>query len=492
MRRGRMAIASALLTSALVKVILPATPAQAAAPANDLIGGATAIAALPFSESLPYAEATYSGTDPSSCITPPPHSAYKTLWYTITPSVDERVRVTLPLEVGVDVFTGGPGSLVKFACHTYSWTFQPPFRWDAMSGTQYYVMVSVPGGWTDPVTVTFDEAPPGPANDDFGNATLIDTFDFTDTVDADNATEWFDDPVCTSWRAQHTFWYRYTPPKDARLHVDTLGSAMEGAIAIYKGTRGNLTQLTDCAYFISGQQPQISFKAKADVTYHIMVGTLADLTGPITFTFRSRLVSALSLKASRSVVRFGRSVRLSGHLKGFIAGSNPTVRIYRRGGSTPLASPTVDASGDFSTKLKPKVNTTYEARWNGDAHYGSAQSPRESVHVRVVIVAKLGRFYGKSGPYRLYHRATDPIYVVGVKPNHHGQNVIFRLEKRVSGSWLLYGTGSFPLNADSLVGVKVNHQRLAVGVDYRIRATFQSDGDHVGDSSAWSYFRMTA
>jgi hypothetical protein len=29
-------------------VILPATPAQAAAPANDLIGGATTIAALPF------------------------------------------------------------------------------------------------------------------------------------------------------------------------------------------------------------------------------------------------------------------------------------------------------------------------------------------------------------------------------------------------------------------------------------------------------------
>jgi hypothetical protein len=53
MRRGRMAIASALLTAALVTVILPATPAQAAAPANDLIGGATTIAALPFSESLP-------------------------------------------------------------------------------------------------------------------------------------------------------------------------------------------------------------------------------------------------------------------------------------------------------------------------------------------------------------------------------------------------------------------------------------------------------
>jgi hypothetical protein len=489
-----MAIASTVLTAALVTVLLPATPAQAAAPANDLIGGATSIAALPFSESLPYAEATYSGTDPSSCITDPAsHSGYKTLWYTITPSVEERVRVTLPLEVGVDVFTGAPGSLVKFGCHTYSFTFQPPFRWDATVGTQYFVMVSVPGGWTDPFTITFDVAPPGPVNDDFGNATVIDTFDFTDTnVDADNATEWFDDPVCTSWRAQHSLWYRYTPPKDARLHVDTLGSTMEGAIAIYRGTRGNLTQVAGCDYFIYGEQPQLSFKAKADVTYHIMVGTLADVTGPITFTFRSRLVSSLSLKASRSVVRFGRSVRLSGHLKGFISGSNPTVRIYRHGDSTLLASPTVNASGDFSAKLRPKENTTYEARWSGDAHYGSAQSPRESVHVRVVIVAKLGRFYGKAGPYHLYHRATDPLYVAAVKPNHHGKYVVFRLEKRVSGSWHVYGTASFPLNADSLVGVKVNHQRLAVGVDYRIRATFRSDGDHVGDSTTWSYFRMTA
>jgi hypothetical protein len=492
MRTRRTPIGSVLLTATLLVVVSPGV-ARAAAPGNDLIAGATTIASLPFSESLAYAEATYSGTDPSSCITDPAsHSGYKTLWYTITPSADERVRVTLPLEVGVDVFTGSPGALVKFACHTYSFTFQTAFRFDAASGTQYFVMVSVPGGWTDPVSISSDVAPPGPPNDDFGAATVIGSYDFTDTVDADNATEWFDDPICTSWRAQHTVWYRYTPPKDARLHVDTIGSSMEGAIAIYKGTRGNLTQLTDCAYFIYGKQPQLTFNAKGGVTYRIMVGTIADPTGAISFAFRSRLLDAVSLKASRDVVRYGRPIRLSGHLRGFISGSAPAVSIYRRGGSVPLASPTVNGSGDFSVRLKPKENTKYEARWSGDAHFASARSPGVSVHVQVVVRATLAHFYASAGRYRLFHHATDPLFVVAVVPNHHGDHVVFAVQRLAAGSWRTLGTASFPLHADGRVGVLVNHRRLDVGTGYRIKATFPNDRDHVGDSSSWSYFKMTA
>ena len=117
---------------------------------------------------------------------------------------------------------------------------------------------------------------------------------------------------------------------------------MKGAIAVYKGSRGNLTQLTECDYF--GTQPQLSFRAKGGVAYRIMVGTLADTTGPISFAFRSRLVSTLSLEASRDVLTYGASVRLIGHLKGFMGGSTPTVSIYRRGGAAPLVSRTVDGS----------------------------------------------------------------------------------------------------------------------------------------------------
>jgi hypothetical protein len=408
----------------------------------------------------------------------------------MTPSVDQRVGVTLPGEVGVDVFTGSPGTLVKFGCHTYFWTWQPEFRFDASSGSEYFIMVSVPSGWVDAVSISFDVAPQGPSNDDFSSATVIGSYDFTDTVDADNATEWFDDPLCTYWRAQHTVWYRYTPPANARVHIDTLGSTMKGAIAVYKGSRGNLTQLTDCDYF--GTQPQLSFRAKGGVTYRIMVGTLADTTGPISFAFRSRLVSTLSLKASRDVLTYGTSVRLSGHLKGFVGGSTPTVSIYRRGGSAPLLSRTVDGSGDFSARLKPKENTTYEARWGGDGHYAKTRSPRASVHVRVILRAQLAHDYGKSGSYHLFHRATDPLYLVTVRPNHHGQYVWFKLQRFASGSWRSLGKEPFSLNKYSRVGVVVRHRALVVGTDYRIMARFPNDDDHVGNSAPWSYFRMTS
>ena len=101
------------------------------------------------------------------------------------PSVDQRVGVALPGEVGVDVFTGSPGTLVRFGCHTYFWTWQPEFRFDASSGSEYFIMVSVPSGWVDAVSISFDVAPQGPSNDDFSSATVIGSYDFTDTVDAD-------------------------------------------------------------------------------------------------------------------------------------------------------------------------------------------------------------------------------------------------------------------------------------------------------------------
>ena len=185
-------------------------------------------------------------------------------------------------------------------------------------------MVSVPSGWVDAVSISFDVAPQGPSNDDFSSATVIGSYDFTDTVDADNATEWFDDPLCTYWRAQHTVWYRYTPPADARVHIDTFGSTMKGAIAVYKGSLGNLIERSPSATTSGRSRSSPSGRRAASLTA-LWSGRSPIRTGPDSFAFRSRLVSTLSLEASRDVLTYGASVRLIGHLKGFMGGSTPTV-----------------------------------------------------------------------------------------------------------------------------------------------------------------------
>jgi hypothetical protein len=488
---GQRRNAAWLLAITCVALTLGPERAFAAQPANDLIGGATVVPSIPFSESLAYAEATHSATDPGTCVLDQDGAGFKTLWYVMTPGQNDRISVSLPGYVGVDVFTGSPGSLTMVACHTFSWEFQPEFRFDPDAGTQYYLMVSVPADWTDPVAITFDLAPPGPTNDDFDSATVIDPLDFTDTVEtADDATEFFDDPDCLFWRAQHTIWYRYTPPADARLTVDTIGSTKEGALAVFVGHRGSLTAVKECA--VSGPpQPSLTFSAQGGVTYHFMVGTVHATSGQFTFNLRARLRSTLSLTASRQLVTFGKSVRLRAHLQGFEAGSTPTVSIYKPTVPAPVASGPVDEQGNFAFSLRPAEKATYVARWSGDDTYASARSPRVTVKVRVVIRARMLGFYARSGRYHLFRRTRDPAYVVTVLPNHANYPVLLQLQRLRSGSWRLLVADRFGLNEDSRVGVLIDHGDLAVGTKYRIRATFSADDDHVGDRTRWSYFRLT-
>jgi hypothetical protein len=481
-----------LLSLAVVVLTLIPGRAFAAAPANDLIAGATVVASIPFSESLAYAEATHSGTDPASCILDQDGAGFKTLWYAMTPAADDRIAVSLPGYVGVDVFTGSPGALTKVACHTYSWTFQPEFRFDPTPGTKYYIMISVPADWSASFPITLDVAPPGPPNDDFDSATMVESLDFTDTVDAaDDATEFFDDPNCLYWRAQHTIWYRYTPAADARLTIDTNGSTKESALAILVGDRGSLTPVRDCAPQMAPEQPSLTLPIQGGVTYHVMVGTIAEPAGTFTLNLHARLLSSISLASSRQLVRYGGTAKLTGHLEGFDAGSTPTVSIYRIPSTTPVASGPVDAQGNFAFSRKPTKNSTYQARWGGDDTYASARSVRVVVKVQVVIRTRMLGFYATSGAYHLFRSTTDPIYIVTVLPKHPDRSVHLQLQRYGAGSWRLLAAESFDLNRDSKVGVIIDHRALDAGTRYRIRATFKSDADHVGDTTRWKYFRLT-
>lgn len=471
---------------ALLSAVAPPR-AWASPPANDAVTGATTIPNLPYSESLPYREATYSDSDPISCIAPDSFpNSYRTLWYSLTPSVDERIAVVLSQEgPGVDVFTGSPDSLTRVACHTsYS---LPEFRFDAEADTEYTLMVSVNWGSEIDFNMAVDVASPGPVNDDFDSAKVIGTYDFVDSVAAGDAIDSLDDPLCSDWHARNTVWYRYTPPAEARLSMHTGSSTIEGAIAVYRGGHGSLTQVARC---MAKRGERLTMLAKPGVTYHIMVGTLAHISGgDLSFTFHSRLVNELSLAASQVILPFGDSVRLTGHLTGFIGGSAPMVSIYHRGDLDPVVSRRVDGAGDFSARLTPTANSIFIARWSGDAHYSSATSDPLPVRVRVVVGSRMVDFYRVIGQYHLYHQATDPIYVVSIRPNHQGDEVVFKIQRYSSGSWRTIVLTPFDLNRESVVGVRIT--RTAVGVRYRVQGVFKGDDDHLGDSAPWSYFRVT-
>ena len=118
-----------------------------------------------------------------------------------------------------------------------------------------------------------------PANDDFDDAIVVTTPNFTDQLNTSEATTAADDPVpsCANGGRGPTVWYAFTPSAGKRFEINTFGSDYDTDLAIYTGTRGNLTEVAcndDARDKVPGAdvQSKVVFDAVAGETYYIMVG----------------------------------------------------------------------------------------------------------------------------------------------------------------------------------------------------------------------------
>jgi hypothetical protein len=109
-----------------------------------------------------------------------------------------------------------------------------------------------------------------PGNDDFDNATLIDSLPFTDSLSTLEATTASDDPECAG--NGHTVWYRFTPASNQTVTANTFGSNYDTTLSVYTGTRGALSRIA-CNDDASGLQSRVQFSALAGQTYYLMVGS---------------------------------------------------------------------------------------------------------------------------------------------------------------------------------------------------------------------------
>jgi hypothetical protein len=116
-----------------------------------------------------------------------------------------------------------------------------------------------------------------PANDDFDNATPITVLPFTDTKNTIGATSAADDPTdCYGTNA--SVWYELTSITDIQIKVDTSYSKYPTGVAVYTGTRGNLT-LVNC----SGS-PCFTLDVRAGETYYFMVASGSGIGGNLVFS----------------------------------------------------------------------------------------------------------------------------------------------------------------------------------------------------------------
>ena len=205
---------------ALVLSLLAFAPAaQAVAAANDDVGSATAISALPFADSLDTSDATTAPDDPSCA------GSGHTVWFAWTPGADARVEANTfgsSYDTTLSVYTGARGALSQLVCNDDSGGLQSRLEWQASAGTTYYVMVaSYGGGPGGSLSLSVHEAapPPPPPNDDFAGAGTIGALPFTDQVDTSGATTQQGEPVpsCAPGSLQGTLWYAYTPSQSGSV-----------------------------------------------------------------------------------------------------------------------------------------------------------------------------------------------------------------------------------------------------------------------------------
>lgn len=115
-------------------------------------------------------------------------------------------------------------------------------------------------------------APP-PPNDDFNNATVIQSIPFTTSEDVSVATTAPDDPL-SCFGANQTVWFAFTPPTNIRLEANTFGSNYDTILSVYTGTRGALTLIACNDDSNNTVQSRVRFDAVAGTTYYFMVSSL--------------------------------------------------------------------------------------------------------------------------------------------------------------------------------------------------------------------------
>ncbi len=116
----------------------------AAVPVNDDFDNATAITALPFTESFSTVDATGDPDDTGDC-----GIGGHTVWYQFTPTADIRININTvgsDYDTGIAVYTGTRDALNFITCNDDAFGVQSSVSFDAAAGETYRIMV---GGFGD-------------------------------------------------------------------------------------------------------------------------------------------------------------------------------------------------------------------------------------------------------------------------------------------------------------------------------------------------------
>ncbi len=128
--------------------------------------------------------------------------------------------------------------------------------------------------WVQGITAACPVVP----HDDFAAPLVITQTPYTHTADVSGATSAADDPplaACNRGPGRATVWYRLTTSHPGSLSLDTIGSNYDTMLAVWTGTRNNLTLVACNDDRPSDLQSEINVFLPAANTYYIEVAEYA-------------------------------------------------------------------------------------------------------------------------------------------------------------------------------------------------------------------------
>jgi hypothetical protein len=239
----------------------------AAAPSNDLIGGATVVSALPFVRTLDTTGATSDANDAQvnqTCGAPVTHNS---VWYKFTAGPGDTLLAVdttgSTFSSGVIIATGVAGALTTQACGPVT------AKVSVASGKTYHILAFDDTGSGGSLHISIHGAGPVPANDKIGHAAVVSAFPYHATLDTTGATTDAVDTqanqTCGAPATGNSVWYKFTPgPNDANVFVDASLSDYSTGVAVEKGTPGALTTVTCGPFFVTA-------KLTPGTTYYIVI-----------------------------------------------------------------------------------------------------------------------------------------------------------------------------------------------------------------------------
>ena len=196
---------------------------------------------------------------------------------------------------------GGSGSIsVSASAGNCSWSVSGVPSWVTITsgssgtggGTVAYTVASNSGaarsatmtiaGQAFSISQSAGTTPPPGSNDECSGASVIAATPYTNTQDANAATQSGSDPTTCAGGGAHSLWYRFTPSSSGTITVDTFNSTYDTALAAYTGSCGSLSRIACNDDSASTLQSQLSFSANAGTSYFFVVTSFGATAGSLT------------------------------------------------------------------------------------------------------------------------------------------------------------------------------------------------------------------